>query len=59
MNIEVEARSFITKEKYEEFLDFFNKNAKFVKEDYQETFYFDSEQDSDQTDWPDWLYLVG
>jgi predicted adenylyl cyclase CyaB len=44
-NIEVEIRSFISKEKYEELLEFFNKNAKFVKEDYQETHYFDCEQD--------------
>lgn len=40
-NIEVEVQCLITKEKYEELLEFFNKNAKFVKEDYQETFYFD------------------
>jgi uncharacterized protein YjbK len=44
-NIEVEIRSFISKEKYEELLDFFNKNAEFVKEDLQETHYFDCEQD--------------
>ena len=44
-NIEVEIRSFISKEKYNELLDFFNQNAKKVKEDYQETFYFNSEQD--------------
>ena len=44
-NIEVEIRSFISKEKYEELLDFFNKNAEFVKEDFQETHYFDCEQD--------------
>lgn len=39
--IEVEIRSFITKEKYEELLEFFNQKAEFVKEDFQETFYFD------------------
>jgi predicted adenylyl cyclase CyaB len=44
-NIEVEIRSFISKEKYEELLGFFNKNAKKLNEDYQETYYFDSPQD--------------
>ena len=44
-NIEVEIRSFITKEKYEELLEFFKQNAEFVKEDFQETHYFDCEQD--------------
>jgi predicted adenylyl cyclase CyaB len=43
--IEVEVRSFIDKEKYNELIEFFKKNAQFLKEDYQETFYFDSEQD--------------
>ncbi|MBT7902751.1 CYTH domain-containing protein [Candidatus Woesearchaeota archaeon] len=45
MNIEVELRSFITKEKYEELLTFFKSNSKLIKEDYQETFYFDCEED--------------
>jgi len=45
MNIEVEIRSFISKEKYESLSEFFKQNAKLVKEDYQETYYFDSEQD--------------
>ncbi|HLP80323.1 MAG TPA: CYTH domain-containing protein [Acidobacteriota bacterium] len=45
MNIEVEVRSFITKEQYERLLAQFHKNAKFLKEDYQETFYFDCEED--------------
>jgi len=45
MDIEVEARSFITKEQYEKLLDYFKENAKLLKEDYQETFYFDCEQD--------------
>lgn len=45
MNIEVEIRSFISKEKYEELLKFFNKNAEFVNEDYQETYYFNSLED--------------
>lgn len=39
--IEVEIQSFITKEQYENLLNFFRQNAEFVKEDYQETFYFD------------------
>jgi len=45
MNIEVEIRSFITKEKYEELLDFFKKEGEFVNEDHQETYYFDAGQD--------------
>ena len=45
MNIETEIRSFITKEKFEELLDFFKKNTSLVKEDYQETFYFDCDED--------------
>ena len=45
MNIEVEARSFISKDKYDELLGFFKQNAHLLKEDYQETFYFDCEQD--------------
>jgi len=45
MNIEVEIRSFISKEKYESLLDFFRQNADLIKEDYQETYYFDSEED--------------
>lgn len=45
MDIEVEIRSFISKEKYEELLKYFNINAKFINEEYQETYYFDSEQD--------------
>ncbi len=44
-NIEVEIRAFISKEKYEELLEFFNQNATFVKEDSQETHYFDCERD--------------
>ena len=45
MNIEVEARSFISKEEYEKLLEFFKNNAKLIKEDYQETFYFNGEED--------------
>lgn len=44
-NIEVEIRSFITKEKFQELLDFFKKNAELTKKDFQETHYFDCEQD--------------
>jgi predicted adenylyl cyclase CyaB len=44
-NIEVEIRSFITKEKYNELLEFFENNSKKIKEDHQETFYFDSNED--------------
>ena len=40
-NIEVEVQSFISKEKYEELLNFFNENAEFLNENFQETFYFD------------------
>lgn len=36
MVYEVEARSFIPKEKYEELIDFFDKNADFKGENYQE-----------------------
>ena len=44
-NIEVEIRSFISAEKYQELLAFFHKEGQFVSEDYQETYYFDTEQD--------------
>ncbi len=44
-NIEVELRSFITKEKFEELLKFFSENSKLTKKDYQETFYFDHKED--------------
>lgn len=44
-NIEVEIRSFISKEKYKDLLEFFIQNAELVKEDFQETHYFDCEQD--------------
>ena len=45
MNIEVEVRSFISKDKYEELIEFFKTQAEFVKEDEQETYYFDTEED--------------
>ena len=45
MAIEVEIRSFITKEKYGELIEFFKKNGKFLEEDEQETYYFDCDED--------------
>ncbi len=45
MNIEVEIRSFISEEKFEELLKFFNSNARFINEDDQETWYFDCDED--------------
>lgn len=44
-NIEVEIRSFVDEDKFEELLEYFNKNAKFLREDYQETYYLDSMED--------------
>tara|TARA_Y100000034_G_scaffold45400_1_gene55833 strand:+ start:11450 stop:12001 length:552 start_codon:yes stop_codon:yes gene_type:complete len=44
-NIEVEVRSFISKEQYEKLLEFFKKNAELVKEDFQETHYFNCDED--------------
>jgi len=41
-NIEAEVRSFVTEEQYARLLDFFRKNSEPVKEDYQETYYFDA-----------------
>jgi len=43
-NIEVEIRSFISKEQYEKLLKFFKKEAELVKKDNQKTIYFDSKQ---------------
>lgn len=45
MNIEVEIRSFITKEQYDDLMDFFKKNSEFIKEGNQETFYIDTNLD--------------
>ena len=45
MDIEVEVRSFITKDQYDRLLDFFKKNAVLINEDDQETHYFDCEKD--------------
>jgi predicted adenylyl cyclase CyaB len=44
-NIEVEIRSFISKEKYDELLEYFKKNSRLKKEDFQETHYLKSDQD--------------
>lgn len=44
-NIEVELRSFITEERYDQLLDFFKKNGEFVNEDFQESRYFDTGED--------------
>lgn len=44
-NIEVEIRSFISEEKYQQLLDFFKMNARLLKEDDQETFYFSGKHD--------------
>ncbi len=43
--VEAELRSFITKEKYESLLEFFNSNAMLVSTDDQETHYFDAPAD--------------
>ncbi len=43
--IEVEVRAFINEEDYERLKEFFEKNARLIKEDEQETHYFDCEQD--------------
>ncbi len=43
--IEVEVRSFISEKEYNSLLEFFKKSAELIKEDYQETFYFDCTQD--------------
>ena len=44
-NIEAEVRSFISKEQYDNLLEFFNRKAKLAADDYQETYYFYSEED--------------
>ncbi len=44
-NIEVEIRSFITKERHDELVKFFNKNGKLIKEDNQETHYLNAKGD--------------
>lgn len=44
-NIECEIRSFITEGQYKSLMERFKKEADFLGEDYQVTYYFDSEQD--------------
>ena len=44
-NIEVEIRAFVSEIQYKKLLSFFKKNAELVKEDNQETIYFDCPQD--------------
>jgi len=43
--IEVEIRSFLTEEQYQELLKFFKENSEFIKEDCQETHYFNCRED--------------
>ncbi len=45
MNIEVEVRSFINENQYQQLLEFFSKEANLIKEDYQESYYFDCPED--------------
>lgn len=44
-NIEVEVRSFITNEQYENLIERFKQEAQFLGEDEQITYYFDTPQD--------------
>lgn len=45
MTIEAEIRSFVSEAKYKELIEFFEKNAKDLGVDHQETYYFDSDTD--------------
>ena len=45
MVIEVEVRSFIDEEEFNKLLEFFRKNAKFLKDDFQVTVYFSGDKD--------------
>lgn len=45
MNIEVEIRAFIDKNKYEELIGYFSKNSILIEEDEQETHYFKGDKD--------------
>ncbi|KHO51848.1 MAG: hypothetical protein QT08_C0019G0013 [archaeon GW2011_AR17] len=45
MNIEVELRTFLTKEKYAELLEFFNRNGSFMSTEKQETHYLNTSED--------------
>jgi predicted adenylyl cyclase CyaB len=44
-NIECEIRSFLTKDQYDNLIEWFNKEAEFLGEDEQITYYFNSKQD--------------
>ena len=44
-NIEVEIRAFVSEQEYNELLEFFKQNAELIKEDLQETHYFDCKED--------------
>lgn len=43
--VEVEIRSFISEEKYEKLIEYFRMHGKNMKEDFQETYYFNSPVD--------------
>ena len=45
MDIEVEVRSFISEEQYNNLLTFMQKNAKLIKKDNQTTYYFSGDDD--------------
>jgi len=45
LDIEVEVRSFISEEQYNQLLEFMQKNAKLIKKDSQITYYFSGEND--------------
>ena len=45
MKKEVEVRSFISKEEYQQLKEFFSKKAKLLEERNEETFYLNSDQD--------------
>lgn len=44
-NLEVEIKSFVSKNKFDELMSYFKLHGKFIKEDYQETYYFQSQAD--------------
>ena len=45
MDIEVEVRSFISEDQYNNLLTFMEKNAKLIKKDNQITYYFSGDND--------------
>lgn len=45
MVVEVELRSFISPEKYQELIAFFQRHGTFINQDYQETYYFNAKED--------------